>query len=42
MVNTRRFFEVPERVAKYTYISDIDILITEAVVSEKRLEHTPY
>ena len=47
MVNTRRFFEVPERAAKYTYVSDIDILITEAVVSEKRLEqmlhnHVPY
>ena len=47
MVNTRRFFEVPERAAKYTYVSDVDILITEAVVSEKRLEqmlhnHVPY
>lgn len=36
-VNTRRYLEVPEHAAAYTYISDVDILITSPVVSPERL-----
>jgi len=36
-VNTRRYLEVPERAAAYTYIGDVDILITSPVVSPERL-----
>ena len=36
-VNTRRYLEVPEHAATYTYIGDVDILITSPVVSPERL-----
>jgi len=36
--NTRRFLEVPEIAAEYVYIGDIDILITESVLSAGRLQ----
>lgn len=38
VANTRRYLEVPALAAKYTYIGDIDVLITEPVVSPERLQ----
>ena len=38
MPNTRRFLEVPEIAAEYVYMGDIDILITESVLSAGRLQ----
>ena len=37
-INTRRFLEVPEIAAEYVYLGDIDILITESVLSAGRLQ----
>ena len=38
VTNTRRFLEVPEIAAEYVYMGDIDILITESVLSAGRLQ----
>ncbi|VEU37901.1 unnamed protein product [Pseudo-nitzschia multistriata] len=36
--NTWRFLEVPSQPAKYTYLGDIDVFLTESVLDEKRMK----
>ena len=39
---TWRFLEIPTIQAKYTYISDVDIFLTESVLSSQRIEQMRY
>ena len=40
--NTLRYLEIPVRKAKYTYIGDVDIFLTEPVVEPRRLAQMEY
>jgi len=40
--NTWRFLEVPIRTAKYTYIGDVDLFLTESILNSSRMEQMEF